>query len=102
MPAVAPPERKTIKRPQEDTNVFLDQPWQVIVHDDPVNLMSYVTHVLRKIFGYEEKEARRLMLLVHHTGRAIAWTGARERAEHYVRELHAHQLLATMERTADG
>lgn len=101
MPAVATPERRTIELPQEDTNVFLDQPWQVVVHDDPVNLMSYVTHVLRKIFGYEEDKARRLMLLVHNTGRAIAWTGALERAEHYVRELHAHQLLATLEKADD-
>jgi ATP-dependent Clp protease adaptor protein ClpS len=101
MPAVATPERRTIELPQEDTNVFLDQPWQVVVHDDPVNLMSYVTHVLRKIFGYQEDKARQLMLLVHKTGRAIAWTGARERAEHYVRELHAHQLLATLEKAGD-
>lgn len=98
MPAVAPPEKGTIFLPEDDTVVFLDEPWQVIVHDDPVNLMSYVALVLRKIFGFPEKEAERLMLLVHNTGRAIAWTGARERAEHYVRELHGHQLLATMER----
>jgi ATP-dependent Clp protease adaptor protein ClpS len=99
MPAVAPPERRTTTLPKEDTDVFMDQPWQVVVHDDPVNLMSYVTHVLRKIFGYQEKEAERIMLSVHNTGRGIAWTGGREQAEHYTRELHGHQLLATMERT---
>lgn len=75
-----------------------DPPWSVIIHNDPVNLMSYVSHVIRKIFGYTEKEAQRLMLQVHHEGRSQVWAGRREKAEHYVRELHGHQLLATLEK----
>lgn len=99
MPQVTTPERRTIVLPREETGTQLDQPWGVVIHNDPVNLMSYVTHVIRKIFGYPEKEAQRLMLQVHELGRSTVWTGARERAEHYVRELHGFQLLATIEKT---
>jgi ATP-dependent Clp protease adaptor protein ClpS len=99
MPSVATPERSTTVQPREETEVVLDLPWNVVIHNDPVNLMSYVTHVIRKLFGYDETEATRLMLQVHEQGRSIVWTGAREKAEHYVRELHAHQLLATLEQT---
>ena len=79
------------------TDVALGRPWNVIVHNDPVNLMSYVTFVLKKIFGYPDQEAERLMLQVHREGRSMVWSGARERAEHYVRELHGHQLMATLQ-----
>jgi ATP-dependent Clp protease adaptor protein ClpS len=74
-------------------------PWNVIVHDDPVNLMSWVTLVFQRVFGYPRAQAERLMLEVHQLGRSIVWTGEFERAEGYVRELHGCQLLATLERT---
>ncbi len=76
----------------------LDLPWKVIVHDDPVNLMGYVTWVFMKIFGYDEKKATILMREVHEQGRSVVWSGQRERAELYVQQLHAHQLKATMEK----
>ncbi|HSP44270.1 MAG TPA: ATP-dependent Clp protease adapter ClpS, partial [Luteolibacter sp.] len=76
----------------------LDLPWKVIVHDDPVNLMGYVTWVFMKIFGYDEKKATVLMREVHEQGRSVVWSGQRERAELYVQQLHAHQLKATMEK----
>lgn len=76
----------------------LDQPWNVVVHNDPVNLMVYVTMVFRKIFGFSREKAESHMLEVHHKGRSIVWSGARERAELYVQELHSHLLLATIER----
>jgi ATP-dependent Clp protease adaptor protein ClpS len=97
MPSVATPERSITVQPREETEVAVDQPWNVVIHNDPVNLMSYVAHVIRKLFGYDEQESTRLMLQVHEQGRSIVWSGAREKAEHYVRELHAHQLLATIE-----
>jgi ATP-dependent Clp protease adaptor protein ClpS len=89
----------TITTPETgtSTDVSLGTPWNVIVHNDPVNLMSYVTLVLKKIFGYPDQEAERLMIQVHREGRSMVWSGARERAEHYVRELHGHQLMATLE-----
>ena len=74
-------------------------PWNVIVHDDPVNLMSWVTLVFQRVFGYPREQAERLMLEVHQLGRSVVWTGEFERAEDYVRQLHASQLLGTLERT---
>ena len=74
-----------------------DRPWLVIVWNDPVNLMSYVTYVFQKLFGYSRAKAEKLMLDVHHRGRAVVSTGPRERAELDVSRLHQHGLWATME-----
>jgi len=71
----------------------------VVVHDDPVNLMSWVTLVFQRVFGFPREHAQRLMWEVHTRGRSIVWTGEYERAEGYVRELHGCQLLATLEST---
>ena len=76
----------------------IDLPWQVVVHNDPVNLMSYVTMVFQKIFGFPREKAERHMLEVHQKGRSIVWSGARERGELYVQQLHGYLLLATIER----
>ena len=81
-------------RSEED----LDLPWQVVVHNDPVNLMSYVTMVFQRVFGYPREKAERHMLEVHHNGRSILWSGMRERAELYVQQLHGYLLLATLEK----
>ena len=77
----------------------LDLPWNVVVHNDPVNLMSYVTMVFQKVFGYPKEKAEMHMLEVHHKGRSILWSGVRERAELFVQQLHGYLLLATIERT---
>ena len=79
----------------EDTD--LDRPWQVIVWNDPVNTMTYVVYVLRKLFGYDETKATELMLQVHHEGRARVSDGPREKAEVDCYQLHGHGLWATME-----
>ena len=81
-------------RSEED----LDLPWQIIVHNDPVNLMSYVTMVFQRVFGYPREKAERHMLEVHHQGRSILWSGMREPAELYVQQLHGYLLLATLEK----
>jgi len=78
----------------------LDVPWQVVVHNDPVNLMTYVTMVFQRVFGYPREKAERHMLEVHHKGRSILWSGMRERAELYVQQLHGYLLLATLEKVA--
>ena len=77
----------------------VDVPWQVIVHNDPVNLMSYVTMVFEKVFGFSREKAEKHMLQVHREGRSIVWSGLRERGELYVQQLHGYLLLATLERT---
>ena len=81
----------------------LDQPldlisWVTIVWDDPVNLMSYVTHVFRTYFGYSKAKAHRLMLQVHHEGKAVVSSGTREAMETDVNAMHAYGLWATLER----
>jgi len=73
-----------------------DKPWIVIVWNDPINLMSYVTLVLQKLFGYSRTKATRLMLQVHNEGKAVVSSGPREKAEYDVSRLHAHGLWATM------
>ncbi len=82
----------------EDTDTTPDSPWVVIVWNDPINLMSYVTFVLRKLFGYSLEKATQLMLDVHHKGRAVVSNGTRERAEFDVYRLHEHGLWATMQK----
>lgn len=76
----------------------IDLPWQVVVHNDPVNLMTYVTMVFQKVFGFTREKAEKHMLEVHQQGRSIVWSGMRERAELYVQQLHGYLLLATIER----
>jgi ATP-dependent Clp protease adaptor protein ClpS len=77
----------------------LDVPWQVVVHNDPINLMTYVTMVFQRVFGYPREKAERHMLEVHYKGRSILWCGMHERAELYVQQLHGYLLLATLEKT---
>jgi ATP-dependent Clp protease adaptor protein ClpS len=80
-----------------DTSTDIDRPWVVLVWNDPINLMSYVTYVLQKVFGFAREKAEILMLDVHQKGRAVVFTGAREKAEMNVFRLHEHGLWATMQ-----
>jgi ATP-dependent Clp protease adaptor protein ClpS len=93
-PAIAPERtHETI----EDDAPEPDRPWVTIVWDDPINLMSYVTYVFQKLFGYSLEKARKLMLDVHHKGRAVVSSGAREQMEFDVARLHAAGLWATLQ-----
>ena len=75
-----------------------DVPWQAVVWNDPVNLMSYVTYVLQKLFGYPEPKATALMLDVHHKGKAAVSSGEKDKIEGDVAKLHAAGLWATMQK----
>jgi ATP-dependent Clp protease adaptor protein ClpS len=86
-----------VERPVGDDERLPDRPWIVIVWNDPVNLMTYVTLVFQRLFGYGRAKAEKLMLQVHHEGRAVVSSGTRERAEHDVARLHAAGLWATMQ-----
>ncbi len=79
-----------------------DRPWIVLVWNDPINLMSYVTLVFQKLFGYSLEKATRLMLDVHEKGRAVVSQGSREKAEIDVYRLHEHGLWATMQKDDSG
>ena len=94
VPTTAPAE---VDVPDTGEAVRPDRPWLVIVWNDPVNLMSYVTFVFQKLFGYSREKATRLMLEVHHLGRSVVSSGPREKAELDVFRLHEHGLWATME-----
>lgn len=83
--------------PDTDERVDTDKPWRVVVWNDPVNTMSYVVYVFRKLFGYDEAKATKLMLQVHNEGRAIVSDGPREKAELDCFRLHNHGLWATIE-----
>jgi ATP-dependent Clp protease adaptor protein ClpS len=91
---VAPVE---VDQPTGGEAVEADVPWVVIVWNDPINLMSYVTYVFQKLFGYSREKATRLMLQVHHEGRAVVSNGPREKAEIDVFRLHECGLWATMQ-----
>ena len=86
-----------VQEPSSEDVPLDERPWVVIVWNDPINLMSYVTLVLQQLFGYSRSRATRLMLQVHQEGKAAVSTGTREKAELDVSRLHAHGLWATMQ-----
>ena len=86
-----------IDEPTREEDVTPEQPWIVIVWNDPINLMTYVVYVFQKLFGYSREKATSLMLDVHHKGRAVVSNGTREKAELDVFRLHEHGLWATMQ-----
>ena len=93
--ATLAPER--VHEPIETESVDTARPWNVVVWNDPINLMSYVTYVFRKVFGYSKAKATQLMLQVHYEGRAIVSSGLLERAEIDAAAMHHHGLWATLE-----
>ena len=78
-----------------------DLPWRVVLWNDPINLISYVTWVLQSLFGYSLDKATALTMEVHNNGRAIVSHGPREKAEVDANLLHERGLWATLERESD-
>jgi ATP-dependent Clp protease adaptor protein ClpS len=97
MPGTLTPQRETVRKEDADTRPDVDRPWITIVWNDPINLMSYVTHVFMTVFGYPKAKAEKLMLDVHHRGRAVVSSGTRERMELDVATLHGYGLWATVQ-----
>ena len=97
MVSASAPTRETVERVTPDEVGLSDKPWVTIVWNDPVNLMSYVTHVFMTVFGYPRPEAEKLMLDVHRRGRAVVSSGTRERMELDVDTLHGYGLWATLQ-----
>jgi ATP-dependent Clp protease adaptor protein ClpS len=98
-PAKARPGTREEKgvSPLREEDVATDSPWVTIVWDDPVNLMTYVTYVFQKLFGYSEPHATKLMMQVHNEGKAVVSAGSRESMEVDVSKLHAAGLWATLQ-----
>ena len=84
------------ERPAQDHQALT--PWVTIVWDDPVNLMSYVTHVFVTYFKFDRDKASRLMMQVHTEGKAVVASGTREEMEQHVNAMHGYGLWATLER----
>jgi ATP-dependent Clp protease adaptor protein ClpS len=91
------PAIERTRSPDLDETAEPDRPWVSIVWNDPINLMSYVTWVFQKLFGYSREKATKLMLDVHNKGRAAVSSGSREQMEHDVSRLHAAGLWATLQ-----
>jgi ATP-dependent Clp protease adaptor protein ClpS len=99
VPAVKPLRRVTTdSEVKSEEAVATKRPWNVVVWDDPVTPMSVVVVIFKKIFGYSNNKCTQLMLSVHHEGRAIVWSGQRERAESYCVKLQVAGLQSTIER----
>lgn len=98
------PRTKTKVSPaiEERTDTRTSLPWNVIVWDDPINLMSYVVWVFQRLFSWPVEEATKHMLEVHTQGRSLVASEARERAEYLVTRLHGYGLQATLERAGDA
>ena len=97
MLVVAKSDPRTSTDPQSATALALEGTWRVVVLNDPVNLMSYVVLVFKKVFGFDESTARRHMLEVHEQGRSVVWSGLREKAEAYAFTLQQWHLTAILE-----
>jgi ATP-dependent Clp protease adaptor protein ClpS len=89
------------EKPEADDLTVVDRPWQTIVWNDPVNLMSYVTYVFQMYFGYAKKKAEKLMLEVHQDGKSVVSNGSREEMERDVQAMHEYGLWATMEKATE-
>ena len=91
------PRSQTLPKQEAQTEVSLGGAWRVVVLNDPVNLMSYVVLVFKKVFGFDEPTARKHMLEVHEQGRSVVWMGLREKAEAYAFTLQQWHLSAVLE-----
>ena len=97
-PAVTPAGGTAIaERPL--TESVAQTPWVTIVWDDPVNLMSYVTHVFVTYFSYGKSKAHKLMMQVHTEGKAVVSSGSREEMERDVAAMHEFGLWATLDKS---
>ena len=92
------PGTDTLTREETESLVAPDVPWVVIVWNDPVNLMTYVSYVFQSYFGYSEAKANRLMMEVHQAGRSVVATGSRESAERDTLAMHSYGLWATFQK----
>jgi ATP-dependent Clp protease adaptor protein ClpS len=88
------------ERVDTEVVVVAERPWNVVVWNDPVTPMNVVVAVFKRIFGYSNNKCTHLMLTVHHEGRAVVWSGQRERAEAYCVKLQVSGLQSSVERDA--
>jgi ATP-dependent Clp protease adaptor protein ClpS len=90
-----------LDEPETEEVVQTQSPWITIVWNDPINLMSYVSYVFQSYFGYSRSKAEKLMLDVHHKGKAVVSSGRREEMERDVEAMHSYGLWATLQKADD-
>lgn len=92
---------ETLPEIQEDAKEKIEEAfekgWNVIVWNDPINLMTYVVFVFMKVLAFTKEKATRHMLEVHQKGKSIVATETREKAELYYQQIQAHGLMVTIE-----
>lgn len=93
------PDTERLEETETDSLTASDIPWVVIVWNDPVNLMSYVSYVFQTYFGYSEAKANKLMMEVHEAGRSVVAGGSREEAERDTLAMHSYGLWATFQKS---
>ena len=98
-PPVEKPQETTGQPAKKIQNAF-EKGWNVIVWNDPVNLMSYVVHVFMRVLGFNKEKATRHMLEVHQGGKSLVATETRERAEFYHQQIQAFGLNVTLEQSS--
>jgi ATP-dependent Clp protease adaptor protein ClpS len=97
MTTEALPGTVTVEVTEEKVKEAFEKKWNVIIWNDPVNLMSYVVFVFMKVLAFTKEQATRHMLEVHRQGRSIVATETREKAELYHQQIQAHGLSVTIE-----
>ena len=88
-----------VETTQEKVKEAFEKNWNVIVWNDPVNLMSYVVFVFMKVLGFTKEKAAKHMLEVHNLGKSVVATESREKAELYYQQIQAHCLTVTIEQS---
>ena len=72
----------------EETETELEPLYRVIIHNDDITPMDFVTHVLKTIFFLTQPNAIKVMLTAHYTGAAYVQTLPKNEAEKRINRAH--------------
>jgi len=79
------------------TNLSLGKPHKVILFNDDHHGMDEVISQIMKATGYGMQKAIQVMMEAHTKGRAVVWTGHKERCEHISSVLEEIRLETKVE-----
>lgn len=88
------------KAPPIATSADAEAQVEVVLVNDPVNLMSYVTTVLMRTLKLSRTDAERHMMEVHQAKRSAVWKGPLAQAESYAETLRGWHLVAIVRKAA--
>lgn len=72
-------------------------PYRVLLHNDDVNDMLYVTATLMELATLAKERALMVMMEAHQSGCALVLVTHKERAELYQEQFQSKQLVVTIE-----